>query len=218
MHLFLLVVALHTNLLATTSAVSSSAKLAEIIDGKEVFVQKRLAKVNDTAQQGETISTTKAKAEVEFSNRTIVRMGNNSQLLVGQCIKLQQGDVLVSGKMSACTQNIVAAVRGTTYHIEFVPDENQELIESLSVIEGEVEVTDLSDPQQPPLRLTAGQKLKAVRQNLRQRLQNLNQREFEELIEGKVLAGFQRKLANRAQIARALQGKFPRSRLLRRLR
>lgn len=193
---------------------TQTATIEEIIDGNQIYIQQQPAKLKDIAKQGQTIATNKARAEIEFSNKSIVRMGNNSKLLVGSCINLSQGSALVSGKIPACTKSITAAVRGTTYYLEIGTDQEQNPVETISVIEGEIEVSDPSAPEQPPRRLGAGQRLRSIRGKLRSRLENISQSEFEQIIRTKVLAGYRRPLANRAQIDRALRRKFPRSRVL----
>jgi hypothetical protein len=193
------------------------ATIEDIIEGNQIYIQQQPAKLKDRARQGQIITTAKARAEIEFNNQSIVRMGNNSKLVVGSCVNLEQGSVLVSGKMSTCTKSITAAVRGTTYYLEIDPDQTDNPVTTISVLEGEIEVSDTNTPNQPPIRLGAGQKLRSIRGKLQERLENMTQSELEQIIKTKIMAGYRRPLSTRAQIARVLRRKFPRSPLLRRL-
>jgi len=187
------------------------AKVAEIIEGNQVFVEQQRVQVNAIAKRGQKITTQSARAEIEFDNGAIARMGNNSRLLVGGCNKLEQGNVLVSGRIPLCTQNITAAVRGTTFYVEISDDGS----ENLSVLEGEVEVTDVNDSQAKPLIIKAGQKLKALRNaRLSQRLSQLSQSEYEDIVRRKLLVGFRRRLAKTGMVQQSLRRLYPRSRLI----
>ncbi|MFN3927233.1 MAG: hypothetical protein ACK4QL_07890, partial [Pseudanabaenaceae cyanobacterium] len=114
----------------------SEAKIKEIIDGTEVFIQNQRAKVNDVAKLRQRVRTGEARAELNFNTGVIARLGRHSVLTVGQCARLQLGVMLVNGSINGCTSSIVAAVRGTTYVLEVDETGKQEI----KVLEGEVTV------------------------------------------------------------------------------
>jgi hypothetical protein len=120
----------------------NEAKIKEIIDGNQVFIQNQQAKVNDVAKQRQRVRTGDARAELVFNTGVTARLAKNSLLTVGQCARLQQGTLLVNGAINGCTASIVAAVRGTTYVLEVDESGKQEV----KVLEGEVAVRQEPTP------------------------------------------------------------------------
>lgn len=101
---------------ATAQAtVIQSARVVRLIDGKEVFINGRTAKVNDTARSGQQLRTGRSRAELLFDGRTVGFMGRSSVLNVGsQCLRLDRGAVLMSGPQRTCLGTKVLGVMGTT--------------------------------------------------------------------------------------------------------
>lgn len=123
---------------AARAAVIQSARVVRLIDGKEVFINGRTAKVNDTARSGQQLRTGRSRAELLFDGRTVGFMGRSSVLNVGsQCLRLDRGAVLVSGPQRTCLGTKVLGVMGTT--VAVIKD-----VESYSVItlEGVAHVGD----------------------------------------------------------------------------
>jgi FecR protein len=112
------------------------ATIAQILDGSDVSIQNRPAKVNDSASKGQRIRTGAARAELKFDTGAVGRMGHNSTLTVGQCARLKRGTILINGAMNGCSGSAVAGVRGTTYLME-VDAAGQTRV---SVLEGNVTV------------------------------------------------------------------------------
>ncbi|PSB26866.1 FecR domain-containing protein [Stenomitos frigidus] len=115
----------------------NQAKITQVLDSSQIFIQNRQAKLNDSASKGQRVRTGKARAQLTFNTGAIGRLAHNSVLTVGQCARLQQGTLLVNGAMNGCTASVVAGVRGTTYVIEAT--ETGET--GIKVLEGEVTVT-----------------------------------------------------------------------------
>ncbi len=113
------------------------AKITQVLDGAQVFIQNRQAKLNDAANKGQRVRTGEARAQLTFNTGAIGRLAHNSVLTVGQCARLQQGTLLVNGAMNGCTSSVVAGVRGTTYVLEA----NESGETGIKVLEGEVTVT-----------------------------------------------------------------------------
>jgi hypothetical protein len=111
--------------------------IAEVLDGNQVFIQNRQARVNDIANRGQQVRTGRARAQVNFNTGAVARLSNNSVLTVGQCAQLQRGVLLVNGAVNGCTSSVTAGVRGTTYILEVAEDGREEI----KVLEGEVIVT-----------------------------------------------------------------------------
>ncbi|MGB5133567.1 MAG: hypothetical protein WBN89_00155 [Prochlorococcaceae cyanobacterium] len=97
------------------AAVIQSARVVRLIDGKEVFINGRTAKVNDTARSGQQLRTGRSRAELLFDGRTVGFIGRSSVLNVGsQCLRLDRGSVLMSGPQRTCLGTKVLGVMGTT--------------------------------------------------------------------------------------------------------
>lgn len=114
----------------------TSAKIQDIVDGTEVYIQNRLAKVQDTARNNQRVRTGNARTELLLNNKAVIRLAKNSALTVGQCANLAKGSLMISGKVNGCTTNITTGVRGTTYVIGINDDGKEEV----QVLEGEVAV------------------------------------------------------------------------------
>ena len=93
-----------------------SATIRRIVDGKEVFIDKKQASIKQTADSGQELSTGKSRAELLFDRRALGFLGNNSLIKLGEeCFRLDQGQVLINGPQSACLGSKVLGIRGTTY-------------------------------------------------------------------------------------------------------
>ena len=119
----------------------TQARITQVLDSPQVFIQNRQAKLNDSAKRGQRVRTGKARAQLTFNTGAIGRLAQNSVLTVGQCARLQQGTLLVNGAMNGCTASVVAGVRGTTYVLEANRGNR-----GLKVLEGEVVVSQRQAP------------------------------------------------------------------------
>jgi hypothetical protein len=118
------------------------ARITQVLDGSDVFIQNRQAKLNDSAKRGQRVRTGQTRAQLTFNTGAIGRLAQNSVLTVGQCARLQQGTLLVNGAMNGCTASVVAGVRGTTYVLEANRSGNA----NIKVLEGEVVVSQRQEP------------------------------------------------------------------------
>jgi hypothetical protein len=121
---------------AQTSAINQ-ARVTEILDSDQVYIQSNRARLNDLANRGQRVTTGTARAQLNFNTGAVARLSPNSVLTVGQCARLQRGVLLVNGAANGCTASVTAGVRGTTYVLE-IDDQGQEQVK---VLEGEVVVT-----------------------------------------------------------------------------
>ena len=105
-----------------------SATVRRIIDGREVYIDKQQAKVNQTADRGQQISTGSSRTELLFDKRAIGFLGQNSLITLGQeCFRLNSGRVLVNGPQASCLGSKVLGVRGTTYVLSSTEDGGYDL-------------------------------------------------------------------------------------------
>ncbi len=122
----------------------SRATITQVLDGSDVFIQDRKAKVQQSANKGQRVRTGATRTELAFDTGAVGRLAHNSSLTVGQCARLKKGTLLINGAMNGCSGSAVAGVRGTTYVME-VDDAG---ITRVSVLEGHVTVSP-ADPKQP---------------------------------------------------------------------
>ena len=117
----------------------NSATIRRIIDGREVFIDRRQAAVDETADRGQELSTGSSRAEVLFDRRALGFLGSNSLIRLGEdCFRLDRGQVLVNGPQNTCLGTKVLGIRGTTYVLSVRDDGTYEL----AVLSGEATVGD----------------------------------------------------------------------------
>jgi len=105
-----------------------NATVRRIIDGREVYIDKQQAKVNETADRGQQISTGSSRTELLFDKRAIGFLGQNSLITLGkECFRLQSGRVLINGPQASCLGSKVLGVRGTTYVLSSTKDGGYDL-------------------------------------------------------------------------------------------
>ncbi|MDX2253906.1 MAG: FecR family protein [Pseudanabaenaceae cyanobacterium bins.39] len=142
--------------IAPASAQSTQAKVQEILDGNQVFIQNKRANINDVATQRQQVRTGASRASLQFNTGAVARLSSNSVLNIGQCARLRRGTILINGAVNACSASITTGVRGTTYLLEVDESGNQQV----KVLEGEVIVkrnaqpinddSDITDAIAPP--------------------------------------------------------------------
>lgn len=104
--------------LPSQAAPLSSVKILRIIDGKEVFVNGDMARENQIAGDGGTVSSKKSRAELLFDRRAIGFLGTNTLIKVGsRCFSIDSGIIVVNGPQRACIGSRILGVRGTTYAV-----------------------------------------------------------------------------------------------------
>ena len=124
---------------AAGAAPFNNATIRRIVEGREVFIDRLPAAVDDTAERGQELSTGSSRAEVLFDRRALGFLGNNSLIRLGEdCFRLDRGQVLVNGPQSSCLGSKVLGIRGTTYVLSVRDDGNYEL----AVLSGEASVGD----------------------------------------------------------------------------
>jgi hypothetical protein len=197
----------------------TQAQIAEIVAGDQVYIQRQQAQEKDIAKQKEWVTTGKARAELEFNNKAIARLGNDSALMVGGCgAELTKGRVLINGAVSGCTSTISAGVRGTTYLLSI----DEEGDEQIRVLEGEVEVISRPRPGEPDTgvirELVSSGRIFSISPRTRKfALRNLSEDEYRAIVEGNLFKGYRRELASLAKIRQTYRNRFPDAELPRQL-
>ena len=120
----------------------NAATIRRMVEGRQVFIDRVQARVNQTAGRGQQVSTGSSRAELLFDRRALGFLGKNSLITLGQqCFRLQSGTVLVNGKQTSCLGSRVLGVRGTTYVLTALP--NGEF--NLAVLHGEARLSGPED-------------------------------------------------------------------------
>jgi hypothetical protein len=181
----------------------SEALIEEIVDGNQVYIEAKLANVEDSAQFGQQITTQASQAGLLFNNGASGRLGSNSSVLVGQCVEVEQGELLVSGPVNGCVAEMSVIVRGTLYLLNKTPDGNG----IVSVLEGTVQVGDRR--QAGTWRVVkAGERLQ-IRLGRLASVENIPETELINLLNGPLFTRFRRPLAGRASLQSLCQQLLP---------
>lgn len=210
-------------LVSTPSTAQSitSGRVTEILDSDQVYIQEAIARVNDTASQGQRVRTGSARAQINFNTGAVARLASNSVLTIGQCANLQSGTLLVNGSINGCTPSTLAGVRGTTYLLS-VDEAGRE---SIQVLEGEVtlskQVADdaaASPPESPDvtsdvnresITLTAGEKIQTTEGEEFGTVERMTANDFIEILLGELFDAFLTELPGMDQIRESFTQLFP---------
>jgi hypothetical protein len=188
---------------------AESAVVQEILDGKELYIEQKQAKVQQTARSPEQLSTRNSRGQILFNSGAVGRMNKFSQLRLGsRCFLVDRGQVLVSGKQNGCTRSARLSVRGTNYLIEV----NEAGESDISVLEGTVEVEPLRAGEPtgaPPSILEAGQRLRLSPLGAVLALLKLEAGDYERLLGGDLFQGFQVPLPGFEALESHLRSRFP---------
>lgn len=170
---------------------SESAVVQEILDGNELYIDGRTAKVKETATAPQKLSTENSRGQIRFDSGAAGRLNRFSQLKLGQgCFLIDRGQILVSGKQSGCTRSARLSVRGTNYLV----DVNETGEAEISVLEGSVEVEPLADGQptgKPATTVEAGQKLRLSATGVILAILGLSAGDYTSILSGPLFQGFQ---------------------------
>ena len=175
---------------AAIDAVSDRATVKEILDGNELFIDERQARVNEQAVSPQEISTRDSRGQLSFASGAAGRLNRFSELRLGSgCFLLRKGEVLVSGKQSGCTRSSRLSVRGTNYVLQADGEGSSEL----TVLEGSVEVEPLNDGQptgQPSTTVNAGERLRLSATGVVLTLLKLSSGDYSSILGGPLFRGF----------------------------
>jgi hypothetical protein len=181
------------------------ARIIEILEGNQVFIQNRRARVNDVARERESVSTRASRAQLKFNNRAIARLGRNSSLTIGSCgAQLQQGEMLIQGPAPACTSRVTGAVRGTTYTVT-VDDNGRE---AFRVWEGRIEVTP-ENSNNDPIAVRGGEAYIFDPRRGDGLVREISHEEYEDVFSGPLISDYLDELENEGEIKRIHRDLYP---------
>lgn len=184
---FCLVVVIGLSHIPSVAQQINQATVREILDSNQVFIQNSRAQLNSVARLGQQVRTGQARAGLRFNTGAVGRLGYNSTLTVGrQCFRLQRGQIVVGGAASGCTGSVRAGVRGTIYTLEVEETEQGQI----TVLQGEVAVTELNKPNPRTVLLRQGQRLRINLGGIFGDIQQLTQEQIQSLLQGQLFQGF----------------------------
>lgn len=201
------------------------ATVQEILDRPELFIEARQARVKDVAAQPERVSTRNSRAQLLFSSGAAGRLTRQSQLRLGSgCFLLEQGQVLVSGRQSACTRSLRLSVRGTNYILEHYDNGDAAVVALQGLLEVELLAVEV-DPGSgagmgspappaaprpaPPLLVASGQRLRLLRQVGITTLTALTPADYRAILDGPFFQGFQQRLPDQGALEDYLAANVP---------
>lgn len=197
-------------LISSGSALGAeTAVVQEILDGKELYIDQRPAKLQQKASAPQQLTTRNSRGQLLFDGGAVGRLNRFSQLRLGQrCFLVDRGQVLISGRQNGCTRSARLSVRGTNYLIEVTEDGASDI----SVLEGAVDVETLRDGDPsgaPPTRLEAGQRIRLSPLGVVLALLKLEASDYERLLGGPLFQGYQLPLPGFGALESHLRSRFP---------
>jgi hypothetical protein len=168
---------------------ADSATVQEILDGNELFIDTKPARLKEKANAPQQVSTGNSRGQLAFEGGAAGRLNRFSQLRLGaSCFLLEKGQILVSGKQNGCTRSSRMSVRGTNYLIDVSESGEAEL----SVLEGSVEVQPSRDGQPTGATTTveAGQKVRLSPLGVVLALLKLTSSDYTSVLTGPLFQGF----------------------------
>jgi hypothetical protein len=188
----------------------TSAVVVEILDGNDLFIDERRARVRSQAYNPNRISTRNSRGQLTFNSRAAGRINRFSQVRLGtSCFLLSQGQILVSGNQSGCVRSARMSVRGTNYVITQAAEGGPEL----TVLEGSVDVEPLAPDgtpaPAPAVPVAAGWTARLDANGGVKSLQPLSLAALRALLEGPLFQGFTSPLPAGPALERHLQRAYP---------
>lgn len=188
---------------------AESATVVEILDGNQLYIDQRQARVKARASAPEVVSTRDSRGQLTFSSGAAGRLNRFSLLRLGSsCFLMEKGQILVSGKQNGCTRSARLSVRGTNYVVDVQEDGTAEI----SVLEGAVEVEPLRDGQpsgEPPTTVQAGNKLRLSPVGVVLALLRLSPADYTTLFSGPLFSGFRTQLPGFSSLESYIRSSVP---------
>lgn len=169
-------------------ALISEATITEIVDGDEVFIEAVKAQVADVAVLQQEVRTEDSRVSLRFDNGAGGRLGKNSSVVVGQCVEVEQGLLLVSGPADGCLSGFSIGVQGTIYVLGRDPRSREEN-GNIKVLEGKLFVKQ--NPTDEPVEVEEGGQVSILPNNRLGEILDISPEEFARILTGELFSGFQ---------------------------
>lgn len=193
---------------ATAASPAGSAVVQEILDGPELFIERRQAHLQERAFTPELVRTQNSRGQLGFAGGAAGRLNRFTQLRLGStCFLLSSGQILVSGRQNGCTRSSRLSTRGTNYLITLLDGGEQEV----TVLEGSVELQPLADgrPLGAPILLAGGNRVRLSSQGALLGQRPLTADDVAAILRGPLFEGFTAPLPGLAALEAFVQRRFP---------
>lgn len=188
---------------------AGSAVVQEILDGRELFIERRQAHVQERAFTPELVRTQNSRGQLSFAGGAAGRLNRFTQLRLGStCFLLSSGQILVSGQQNGCTRSSRLSTRGTNYLITLLEGGEQEV----AVLEGSVELQPLADGRPlpgPPILLAGGTRVRLSGQGTVLWQRPLTADDVAAILRGPLFEGFTAPLPGLAALEAFVRRRFP---------
>ncbi len=188
---------------------AASAVVQEILDGPELFIERRQAHVQERAFTPELVRTQKSRGQLGFAGGAAGRLNRFTQLRLGStCFLLSSGQILVSGQQNGCTRSSRLSTRGTNYLITLLDGGEQEV----AVLEGSVELQPLADGRPlagAPILVAGGTRVRLSSQGALLGQRPLTADDYAAILRGPLFEGFTAPLPGMAALEAFVQRRFP---------
>jgi hypothetical protein len=196
-------------LIALPAGAAETAVVQEILDGNQLYIDRKQAREQDKAQAPQQLSTGESRGQIRFNSGAVGRMNRFSQMKLGQgCFLLEKGQVLVSGRQTGCTRSARLSPRGTNYVVEV--NDNGEA--DIAVLEGSVEVEPAQDGTptgQPPTTVSSGQRLRLSPQGVVLAILGLTANDYNTILGGPLFQGFRLPLPAYGSLESYIRSQLP---------
>jgi hypothetical protein len=194
---------------ALPAPAAETATVQEILDGNELFINQKQARVKARASAPELVSTRNSRGQLAFGSGAAGRLNRFSLLKLGSsCFLLEKGQILVSGPQNGCTRSARLSVRGTNYLIAAQDDGSSEL----TVLEGSVEVETLKNGEpsgEPVTTVEAGNTLRISPLGVIVSLLQLSAGDYASILSGPLFSGFEAQLPGFGALESYLRSHLP---------
>ncbi|MCP9836072.1 hypothetical protein KBY84_01030 [Cyanobium sp. N.Huapi 1H5] len=188
---------------------TGSAVVQEILDGRELYIERRQAQVQERAFTPELVRTQKSRGQLGFAGGAAGRLNRFTQLRLGStCFLLSSGQILVSGQQNGCTRSSRLSTRGTNYVITLLDGGEQEV----AVLEGSVELQPLADGRPlpgAPILLAGGTRVRLSSQGALLGQRPLTADDYAAILRGPLFEGFTAPLPGMAALEAFVERRFP---------
>jgi hypothetical protein len=193
----------------SVASTSTSAVVQEILDGPELFIERRQAHVQERAIAPELVRTQQSRGQLGFAGGAAGRLNRFTQLRLGStCFLLSSGQILVSGPQNGCTRSSRLSTRGTNYLITLLDGGEQDV----AVLEGSVELQPLADGRPlpgAPLLLAGGNRVRLSSQGALLWQRPLTADDYAAILRGPLFQGFTAPLPGMASLEAFVERRFP---------
>lgn len=173
----------------------TQAIVQEILDKGEVFVQDEKATLQQVAAFNEVVSTKdESRTALLFSNLAAGRLAPNSIVTVGQCVEIQQGQLVASGPVNGCLGGFVADVQGTIYVMDADKGGKFQVLEGTVKVEKGNENVEVQQGEQV-----------AVEGGILGQVEKISFEDFVKILKGALFEGFTIPLPNQDKLLEICQ-------------